>query len=346
MKDKEFKFIRADLLQPADIILSTDSGSKDSRKISLLTSGKYSHAALVVDPLLHFESIAMGIGFTPLYISRVEKTGDQTKLLWDISSYKNIDVFRHPNIERSNDLTSKLINTVHSLRGLEYPELYKLSSATDLLRGIPFLKEFILKLISKMQGEPEKTSPGMFCSQLVKFCMDEIGYTPLKVDFVNSEVNPNHFADPRVSKLNLVSDIKCNIDKDLNNDELYQKSLIKNMAGIEDRYQMLSDEVERTVKIKKDFNTISSVIASQTKVNQSLLDKVPNVVSEALKSMKEKENAERSEYFILLDSLIENPSLPISIKEKILIMKYCEDESILEMIDGIEEVRYTNSKNK
>lgn len=249
--------IDVSLLKSGDVILSSDSLSKYSKKIEAITFGKYSHAVIVINSLLFFEATPIGVGFFRPYISKVERTNHKEALLWDISNYKNIDVFRHKNIGQE-DLANKLINILSSQRGKEYPNLTRLNNANTFFKRISFISSALLMIIDYYIGNKKKNNPGMFCSELVSYCLNKVGYPPFHIEKHDSEVSPNDFSNGEISNLNYVNDVKTVSNNNLNDSISYRKVL--NMSlGMGNNINSTIEEVEMHVLLKLYLDRVASI---------------------------------------------------------------------------------------
>src|SRR6202521_6469297 len=93
------RFLRLDLLQAGDVVLST-SGEHPSTTafIKAATAGPFAHAALVVSPGWWFESDLLGNFCTHVPPEDAGFVEGKVVLLADVSAYRRLAVYRHPAI--------------------------------------------------------------------------------------------------------------------------------------------------------------------------------------------------------------------------------------------------------
>lgn len=239
--DKEKKYYDVSTLNAGDILLTSYYPSTSSRKIQLLTGGKYTHSIIVIHPLLFFESTTVGSGFVRPFISKVEQNIDGEKKLWDISSFKEFDVYRHKSINNESKIAERLIDILGSQRGKEYPSLSTLRNASKVSKAVPFVSYTILKIADLFTNK--KIIPGMFCSEVVSFCITQLGYDPFTIKFKHNEVNPNHFSDKSISNFRKVTNIS--FADDFKEDyKSYRDLLNGEIKGEADELDAIKNEVK------------------------------------------------------------------------------------------------------
>lgn len=255
-------YICANLLQAGDVILLKGKGLF-SNVISYSTKGIYSHAALVVNSLVHFEATQVGLGYTPIKISKVENHPSFNRWLWDVSDYELIDVYRlkdvkNLSIEEQDSQGNKLIEILKELEGLEYPELAKLSNATSILSKYPDIKRKLSELISKNILREQKINQGMFCSQIVSFALQETGNNLLRKEINYDEISPNDLARSETTNLVKLENIKFNEDVNIKNDI----ELLKQVNIISDCFGSREEYVGRFVEARKIATQMENLIAA------------------------------------------------------------------------------------
>lgn len=206
-------------LQPFDVLL-TRGAAKQSLWIAKLTSGKFSHAALVVNRWFLFESDDVGVGYTPLKIHRIECLKDKRKLLSELSDVDQAVILRHPCLDSATaeSLENKLADALAPLIGLQYPEWTKLATA---LPGWALTQLGRLALSLVDIGDTKVVNPGPFCSQMVAAVLMDVLGPKLSV-FVPSRgpetVSPNVFLSSELKPLKGVvgcADPHASLDKEL-----------------------------------------------------------------------------------------------------------------------------------
>lgn len=193
--DREL-FLRADLLQPADVILTSDRGWS-SKIVRLSTGGPYSHAILVIDVLHRLDKIGSGMQSVLATINKCEIRGDGIRWFDDISEYIRFDVYRHPQLDtlsfvERKELADRLLKFVNQWEGLEYlPE--RLANA----RTRREFQKPIKCLASIVSGfrRTRKDDESPFCSELVAMFFEEIGVKLFNQPVDPITVNPSMLSD-------------------------------------------------------------------------------------------------------------------------------------------------------
>jgi hypothetical protein len=206
------KLLRADLLQPGDVILSSRFGL-GSLIVQATRNGdparRYSHAALVVNPFTWLESTRHGTGLTylPRYNIPYEREWVWRRLI-NLSPYRQIAVFRMPGIDyaKFGPLSPAFNQILGDVSGFQYPALHALADTTAWLEGWPSLKKRLLSSLSPRNI----VNPGAFCSQLIVDVFREcrtaglVAEDVLKHNVPGSSISPNDLADPVLSRLVLL----------------------------------------------------------------------------------------------------------------------------------------------
>jgi hypothetical protein len=223
------RYLRGELLKPGDVIVSRGH-DKDSDLIAWSTFGRFSHAAIYVADYCVFESIDDGVGFSPLTLTKVGHAPavQQRVRLLDVSSYRDIQVWRHPVLEQKcqsaagqRGVSDALAEILIPVNGLEYPDLTALARASPAPYWVALP---LVWLTAKMRRESRVRLPGMFCSQLVASALKDLGAEPLKKIVDATKISPNHLVRPRKTALKRLADIivddkfECEADQ---NDQHY-----------------------------------------------------------------------------------------------------------------------------
>ena len=222
MTPQSRRMLRWDVLWPGDVLLSR-SRDKFSALSSWATRNgnplrRYSHAAIVLWGPSWFESNDAGVGYSYKRLSKMERHGNKSWRLIDLSAYAEFDVFRHPILESESGLGSQvdsdlLMDITSQWLGRQYPPLRRLTGATPWLLRFPRVKSVAVGIFDKFDhywyGLPDIVAPGPFCSELVVRIYDELA---LKVDprlvlfktpRGSRRCSPNDLADPDISMLRL-----------------------------------------------------------------------------------------------------------------------------------------------
>lgn len=161
-------YLNTSLLRPGDVLL-TRGRVKESHWIARLTWGPFSHAALVVNGSVLFESDDLGVGYTALHVDRVERSAAGKHLLSVLTDVDRAVLLRHPRMAHSMaaDVEEDLVEALYPAFGREYPPWANLASALPggpLIRGVGRL---LLRAKAAFDGDDKVWNPGQFCSQLV-----------------------------------------------------------------------------------------------------------------------------------------------------------------------------------
>ena len=169
------KDLALDRLQVGDVVIS-GSRTWKSAGIQLSTGSVFSHAAIVLDPLLWFESITQGIGYKvikpDLCISN-----DQIRCLTRVPRGEWVKVLRPAELEAATRdelyvLLTSLIDISYEHFQLDYPGVEEFLEMIRL--GLGDLKA-VRKAAKRIDPNNKPTFPGTFCSALAVGCLREAG---------------------------------------------------------------------------------------------------------------------------------------------------------------------------
>lgn len=224
------RYLRCDLLQPADVIL-TRSRRKPSGVVAAATRGPYSHAAIVVDNSHKFEALDDGLGFTPLELARCELKDGELRLLADVSEYPAILVLRHPSLENGcpADLGARVRDTVVAYLADQYPNLDALRfTVVESALGSTLIGA-ALRLANTFRHE-KVLLPGPFCSMLVALV-----YEALDLPLFESKRNPRTVSPNALlrSKLKARPEMICAATATARNDEALMHELNDMHRGLD-----------------------------------------------------------------------------------------------------------------
>ena len=232
-EDREL-FLRSDLLQPGDVILTAET-SASSKTVRYSTGGPYSHAMLVIDELNRFDKCGSGIRCVPARIDKCEIHNGQVRWFNAISSHLRFDVFRHPDLEslgpdEQQELSKRMSEFVMTWGMSEYrlERLAKARTRTNLQKPIRLLARVVSSF--RWFGTPVS---GPFCSELVAMFFQEIGVELFDQPTEPSFVNPSMLSD---SESNLVKrdDFKCELDQTVP----HAATLHTDICAIEDHWPL------------------------------------------------------------------------------------------------------------
>lgn len=187
-------YLNRQILRPGDVLL-TRGAAKFSGWIARLSAGPFSHAAVVANSGLLFESDDVGVGYTFLPAGLIEGTGKSMRLLSALIDVRAAVVLRHPVLARSDkqDVENDLIEALYPSLGLEYPKWADLASAFPGGPAIGFLGKLLLRIKDWHEGQ-KVWNPGPFCSQLVSASLTSILPKPhqlFKRQRAHQTVGPN-----------------------------------------------------------------------------------------------------------------------------------------------------------
>lgn len=189
-----------DALMPFDVILTRPRGVPSSKGIALLTAGRYSHAALVIDGCVRFESVGRGVGFSASSDNLVVRTKGHRRVVEDVSKYSHVAVFRHPEIARltnqkRTDLRDRMMTALARYNYLAYPPL---SGFTGIVKEA----EGALRVSRLLERLPRPTElDGPFCSELVAEVFAAFGYALFDDELPSNRVTPNALARSRLQSV-------------------------------------------------------------------------------------------------------------------------------------------------
>jgi hypothetical protein len=126
----------------------------------------FSHAALVVVPLMHFESQLDGVGYTSFALDRVEE--NPRRALIRLRA-RGAVVLRHPDLNHPKDVdlsVEAMLDILEQYHGKQYPNGRRLATATGLGK-VGYLIAEALAATGASFMRTDVVNPGPFCSELV-----------------------------------------------------------------------------------------------------------------------------------------------------------------------------------
>ena len=181
------KVVFLDQLEPGDIILSRENSST-SWKIRLATLRKFSHAALVIDPLIWIESTSEGVGIRVQPFKLVVYQG-KMRLMMDIKD-RHLEVFRLKNKNNNKifgtkeKISAKFEGQIRKKSFRPYPTYEHFTNLVPKFFRKPVKKYFKYKNKNK-----SKYVVGNFCSELVASIYNNLG-SPLFDNLQPQSVTP------------------------------------------------------------------------------------------------------------------------------------------------------------
>jgi len=196
--------LRTDLLKAGDILL-TRGGEKDSKRITLFSAGPYSHAALLINSTMIFESDGGVIGckrFRDLGRARI---GSEVVPIAEIPGTPILcAVFRHPLFQTVSEETfsEALLQEMDASFGKDYSERYRLVKASWLPFGLRHVASWCLFLRERRSLKDK--IPGPFCSELVMRVFQRLKLPVFDSQMLPEETSPNDLLNTKRSNLRSV----------------------------------------------------------------------------------------------------------------------------------------------
>ena len=178
-------------LERGDVLL-TRGGSKDSALIAWLSDGPFSHAALIVNQAMTFESDGGLIGHRLISLLGLGVVAGQLRPLGRIpGEVKDATVYRHPLMEKvpEDKFREALAAQMSESYGKDYSELYRLVPLSSLA---PELQSLLISSVRLFENE--ENIPGPFCSELVGRFFARLGLSLFEPDRPPEHVSPNALA--------------------------------------------------------------------------------------------------------------------------------------------------------
>ena len=190
---KKTRWIALDVLQPGDIVL-TGSRESASTLIQIATGSRYSHAALIVDPLLWFESVQQGVRFTVPQAFLAETRG-MLRCLTEVPAATWIRVQRPNNLhgcsqDRLYSVQNALISSTAKQFLLDYPGY---ENFLDIVRFGLGKTKFAMEVARRLSRRKTIQYPGLFCSAVAIQSLRDAGVNAMQ-GRVCSTVTPGRIA--------------------------------------------------------------------------------------------------------------------------------------------------------
>lgn len=186
--------LRSEMLCPGDVLLTHGSGL-ESAAIAALTGGEFSHAALVVNQAMTFESDGHVIGHRAIqWLGWGKIEGTAARVSRVPSNPKRIVVYRHPALQslpRGTFDAALRAELKHSF-GLDYSEMYRLVPLANLPDRLKPIAVAAFKLYERKKLQEQLSGP--FCSELVSRIYERMGLALFDQDRPAADISPNHLA--------------------------------------------------------------------------------------------------------------------------------------------------------
>jgi len=204
MSNNMATYIRAEILQPLDVILLRWKG-RAQVKLAKYLGGPYSHAVIVVNKTMRFNSVEEGIRFWPVEFSKCKTHNNHIYFLEKIDKYALLDVYRHNDLrdvsKRSLEkLQTDLIKTIVPFHLDQYPPL---KTFHGIINGLRIDRRIISKIFTRVYDrvKESKIVPGPFCSELVSEIFKNLNLMLFSSDEKSELISPNDLAKSRLQKL-------------------------------------------------------------------------------------------------------------------------------------------------
>lgn len=210
-----YEHLYLDLLRvsPGDVLL-TLGRKPQSRAIAALSDGEFSHAAIILEKSLLFESDGNGVGQTWLPWSRIEVVkGTLSGVLCELPHHpRKAIVLRHLETPKRDDVAGLLQEVCDVFEGLEYPQIEELANTLEPTTRKARIALAVARTLSSARPPPGKAKvlsrgvnrffprtivPGPFCSQLVAEVYKALNIFPAAT--ITANVSPQWlFKEPKM----------------------------------------------------------------------------------------------------------------------------------------------------
>jgi hypothetical protein len=190
------------MIEPGDVLL-THGGGWESKTIAILSGGEFSHAALVVNQGVVFESDGGVIGHKAIqWLGWGTIDGKRTRFARLLTDPKRLAVYRHPGLRNlpAGTFDAALRAEQEHSYGRDYSEMYRLVP----LANVPDqLKPFIAAAFKLYEGNTlaQQMIPGPFCSELVSRVYERMGLALFAKGRPAAEISPNHLAKSNLMRV-------------------------------------------------------------------------------------------------------------------------------------------------
>jgi hypothetical protein len=193
--------LRAEMLEPGDVLLTRDVGWQ-SAAIASLTGGEFSHAALVVNQAMLFESDGGVIGHKAIqWFGHGTISGARTTVARLPTEPKLLAAYRHPGLRNlpTGSFDAAFREEFEYSFGRDYSALYRLVPLANLPDE---LKPLIAAAFKFYEDRiPAQRIHGPFCSELVSRIYERMGLALFEQARPPANITPNHLANSNLLRV-------------------------------------------------------------------------------------------------------------------------------------------------
>jgi hypothetical protein len=186
--------LRSEMIEPGDVLL-THGGGSGSEMIATMSVGEFSHAALVVNQAMLFESDGGVIGHKAIrWLGWGTIAGKPARLACLLTDPKRLALYRHPGLRNlpAGTFEAALRAELEHSYGRDYSEMYRLVPLANLPDKLKPLVAAAFKLYER--STLTQQIPGPFCSELVSRVYERMGLALFEQGRPAEEISPNHLA--------------------------------------------------------------------------------------------------------------------------------------------------------
>jgi len=191
--------LRIDLIRAGDILLTRGDGL-ESKGIARFSGGKYSHAALIINQGMTFESDGGLIRHKLIERLGWGILGKEQIPIGAISGAPEIaEIYRHGGMETiPQDIFDAMLKLeFKELYGLDYSEYHRLVKISNLPEPLKSVSAEIIKWYEKYYS-PDMI-PGPFCSELVARFFSRLNLRLFEVEKRPENISPNDLAQSNLA---------------------------------------------------------------------------------------------------------------------------------------------------
>lgn len=170
--------IRVNDLQPGDVLLTRNRLSPTSKGIASIANSEFSHASMVVSPLIRVEATREGVGYTSIPTQWYDDGPSGAGLYWNVSRYGAFKVLRHPDAAGLTGLADRIAEQLGRYYA-SYIQVAGILEQRDQERLARLLRNF--RRISN-RCLPIQDLDGVVCSELVVDLLERVELSPVQWD--------------------------------------------------------------------------------------------------------------------------------------------------------------------
>jgi hypothetical protein len=196
-------------LQPGDVILTFPKRAGwESHLITFVCGGPFSHAILVMNKWMWYESEDNGVGPTIISIDRIELNNKARVLKMINPNWRRIAVYRHSELLKisEDERFERISKIVEKYSFKQYPHYERVVADLNLWPIVPFRRW----LASLFDGDSD-LNRGMFCSEVVAQVYKDLGHPFTRSP---SSIRPSDICNREVSHLERIDDVFCYLEHD------------------------------------------------------------------------------------------------------------------------------------